>query len=185
DRLYVLDANSGNLLKKLDLPCNELSFPSWSPVSDSIVVLGLKDGRSDLWLVNADNGESERLTNDTWDEKEPTWSPDGKRIAFAPARLPPVVLTPEPHVGLHSHYGIFELDLDSRAVKELLDTAGEDHAPAWSPDGRKLAFISDRSGAPNLMLFATQDSTITQPTDLSGGALPLSRPRQNYQRAIA
>src|SRR5262249_25297385 len=82
-------------------------------------------------------------------------------------------------------YGIFELDLDSRAVKELLDTAGEDHAPAWSPDGRKLAFISDRSGAPNLMLFDTEDSTITQLTDLSGGVLSLSWSRQNDRLAFA
>src|SRR5262249_40010260 len=89
DRLYVLDANSGNVVKRLDLPCNELSFPAWSPVSDSIVVLGLKDGRSDLWLINARDGRSERLTNDTWDEKEPTWSPDGRRIAFASDRLAP------------------------------------------------------------------------------------------------
>src|SRR5262249_22680850 len=110
DRLYVVDANNGNVLKRLDLPCGELSFPAWSPVSDSIVVLGLTQGRSDLWLVDAKTGFNERLTNDTWDEKEPTWSPDGKRIAFASDRLAPVVLGPDPHVGAKSRYALFELD---------------------------------------------------------------------------
>src|SRR5262249_60594984 len=129
--------------------------------------------------------EGERHRNAPGEEKARPWARDGKRIAFASARLAPVVLTPEPHVGLHSHYGIFELDLDSRAVKELLDTAGEDHAPAWSPDGRKLAFISDRSGAPNLMLFDTQDTTITHLTHLSPAVLSLSWSRQNDRLAFA
>ena len=89
DRLYVVDANSGDVLKRLDLPCGELSFPAWSPRSDSIVVLGLMQGRSDLWVVNAKDGASQRLTDDAWDEKEPTWSPDGTRITFASDRLAP------------------------------------------------------------------------------------------------
>jgi len=185
DRLYVVDANSGNVIKRLDLPCGELSFPAWSPVGDSIVVLGLQQGRSDLWIVDVGSGRSERLTNDTWDEKEPTWSPDGKRIAFASDRLAPVVLGAEPHVGSTSRYGIFELDVATRKIHFLLDTAGEDHAPAWSPDGRKLAFITDRSGAPNLALFDTADSTITQLTDLTGGVLSLSWSRQNDRLVFA
>src|SRR5262249_27438403 len=179
DRLYILDANNGNVLKRLDLPCGELSFPAWSPVSDSIVVLGLTQGRSDLWLVDAKTGLNERLTTDTWDGTEPTWSPDGKRIAFASDRLAPIVLGPEPHVGTKSRYAIFELDVATRKTHFLLDTAGEDHAPAWSPDGKKLAFITDRSGAPNLALFDTADSTVTQLTDLTGGVLSLSWSRQN------
>src|SRR5262245_8762167 len=184
DRLYVLDANSGNLLRRLDLPCDELSYPSWSPSSDSIVVLGLKQGRSELWLVNAKDGLCSRLTVGAWAEKEPTWSPDGKRIAFASDRSAPVVLEPQARVGVNSRYGIWEIDVATRAVHLILDTAGEDHAPAWSPDGRKLAFITDRSGAPNLTLFDTTDSTVTQLTDLSGGVLSLSWSRQNDRLAF-
>ena len=185
DRIYVVDANSGNVVRRLDLPCNELSFPAWSPVSDSLVVLGLTQGRSDLWLVSAKSGQVARLTDDSWDEKEPTWSPDGKRIAFASDRSAPIVLEPQPHVGANSRYGIYEIDVATRAVRLILDTAGEDHAPAWSPDGRKLAFITDRSGAPNLTLYDSEDSTITQLTDLSGGVLSLSWSRQNDRLAFA
>jgi hypothetical protein len=185
DRLYVLDADAGTVLERIDLPCEELSFPAWSPVSDSIVVLGLSHGRSDLWVVNARTHESTRITDDAWDEKEPTWSPDGTRIAFASDRLAPVVLAPEKRTGGFGSYGLFTLDLATRETRLLLDTAGEDHAPAWSPDGRRLAFITDRSGAPNLALYDFGDSTVTQLTDLTGGVQSLSWSRQNDRLVFA
>ena len=90
-------------------------------------MLGLTQGRSDLWLVNADNVEASRLTDDSWDEKEPTWSPDGKRIAFASDRSAPIVLDPLPHVGSNSRYGIYELDKNS--FKWSLSSPGEKSRP--------------------------------------------------------
>ena len=185
DRLYVVDASDGRVLQRLDMPCDEISYPAWSPVSDSIVVLGLQRGRSDLWLVHARTGESSRLTDDSWDEKEPTWSPDGKRITFASDRLAPVVLQPEPPASGFGRYGLYEFDLASRETRLLLDTAGDDHAPAWSPDGRRLVFITDRSGTPNLALYDVADSSVTQLTDLTGGVQSLSWSRQNDRLVFA
>ncbi len=185
DRLYVVDSNDGKVLERLDVPCDQVSFPAWSPVSDSIVVLGLTKGRSDLWLVHARTGESTRLTDDAWDEKEPAWTPDGKRITFASDRLAPVVLQAErPRTGF-GRYGLYEYELDSRATRLLLDTAGDDHGPAWSPDGRRLVFITDRSGSPNLALYDVADSSITQLTDLTGGVQSVSWSRQNDRLVFA
>lgn len=179
DRLYVIDVRTGDILKRWDLGCESLAFPAWSPTSDSLVVTGLKDSRSDLYLVNARSGEISRLTNDTYDEKEPTWSPDGRRVVFASDRLAPVVLQTNRTPDGFGRVGLYELDIASRRVSLLLDTAGEDHAPTWSPDGRRLAFISDRGGKPDIYLFDPADSSVTQLTDVLGGIFSLSWSRQN------
>lgn len=185
DRLYVVRSDDGKLVRMLDVPAEELSFPAWSPTSDSIVVSGLSGGRSDLYLVDAGTGEVTRLTDDAWDEKEVTWSPDGKWLAFASDRIAPVVLNPTKRSDGFGRYGIYRMDLAARTVDFMLDTSGEDHAPAWSPDGRRLAFITDRSGAPNLALFDLADSTITQLTDVTGGVMSLSWSRSNDRLVFA
>lgn len=178
DVLYLVRARDGKIERRIELPCESLSYPAWSPVSDSIVVTGVRDGRSDLWLVTAAGGEPVRLTDDTWDEKEPSWSPDGRRLVFGSDRGAPVVLHPRRQERGFGAYGLYELDLATREVAPLLDTFGDDHCPVWSADGSKLLFISDRNGAPNGYVFDRRDSTITQLTDVVGGLLSLSWSRE-------
>jgi hypothetical protein len=179
DVLTIVSAKDGRVLKRIDLHLDAMSYPAWSPVTDSIVVAGLKDGRSDLYLVDSGTGAATRLTDDAWDEKEATWSADGKRITFSSDRGAPVVLQPQRREPGFGAYGIFDLDLESRKTTKVVDTFGDDHAPAWSPDGRKLAFISDRNGTPNIYLYDLDDQSITQLTDVLGGVMSLSWSHEN------
>ena len=174
DRLYVVDADNGRVRRSFSLPCEALSYPSWSPSSDTVTVAGVLHGRTDLWLVDTGTGAVSRLTDDAWDEREPSWSPDGRRIAFSSDRVAPVVLRPEPPGDGYGHYGLFEVDVATGRVDSLLDTAGDDHNPVWSPDGRKLAFLTDRGGAMNLYLLDTGDRRVTQLTDVLGGIQSVS-----------
>jgi hypothetical protein len=179
DLVYLVRAKDGKVTREFDLKCDATLYPAWSPVSDSLVVVGVKDARPDLYLINTRTGDTRRLTDDTYDEKEPTWSPDGRRITFSSDRGAPVVLHPIRQERGYGAYGIYELEVTTGEIKKVLDTHGDDTSPAWSPDGRKLAFITDRSGAPNIALYNTADSTIIQLTDVLGGVRSISWSRQN------
>jgi Tol biopolymer transport system component len=179
DVLYLVSAKDGRIVKRFDLHVDAAYFPAWSPVSDSLAVVGVKDGRADLWVLDSGTGQAQRLTNDTWDEKEPCWTPDGRRLTFSSDRTASVVLHPQRQERGYGAYGLFNLDLATGEVTPLIDTHGDDHCPAWSTDGRKLAFITDRSGAPNIALYDVADSSITQLTDVLGGVASLSWSREN------
>ncbi len=179
DVLYLVSATKGSIVKRLEFDADALYYPAWSPVSDSLVVVAVKDGRSDLWLVDSGTGAVTRLTDDTWDEKEPAWSPDGRRITFSSDRGAPVVLHPRRLERGFGTYGLYQLEVASGQITSVLDTHGDDHCPVWSPDGRKLAFITDRSGTPNICLYDVADSSITQLTDVLGGVSSLSWSREN------
>ncbi|MGW5861073.1 serine hydrolase [Streptomyces sp. NPDC055239] len=141
--------------------------PAWSPDGRWIAYLRGGDSPSQLWLLPADGGEPEPVTNLPAGAGAPVWSPDGTAIAF-PA---PVESTPAPEAvaapvvadrldyktdghGLfgtvRSHLHI--LDLESREVRQV--THGDWHAgsPAWSPDGRSLAFCAARGADADLTL---------------------------------
>jgi hypothetical protein len=185
DILYVVAASNGHVLNGFDLGCPTLSYPAWSPHADSIAVVGVRGDRSDIYLVDVKTRRVSRITNDTYDEMELAWRPDGKGITFASDRGAPVVLQPVHQPHSFGSYGIFDLDLASRQVSRVVDTGGEDHCPAWSADGTKLAFVSDRSGTPNIHLFDVRDSSLTQLTDVEGGVMNLSWSRVDDRLVFA
>ena len=92
--------------------------------------------RSHLWVVAFRAGSSPRqLTKGDFDVTHPVWSPDGRRIAFA--------ADPGPDTTINPQLRIFSVGTDSGnpRIRELARLAGDADRPAFSPDGRRLAFI--------------------------------------------
>jgi hypothetical protein len=126
DLVYLVRAKDGKVTREFDLKCDATLYPAWSPVSDSLVVVGVKDARPDLYLINTRTGDTRRLTDDTYDEKEPIWSPDGRRITFSSDRGAPVVLHPMRQERGFGAYGIYELEVTTGEIQKVLDTHGDD-----------------------------------------------------------
>jgi TolB protein len=104
-------------------------MPAWSPHGDKIVYNGV-DG---LYIMNADGtGQPELVRRDVGRGTivDPTWSPDGSKIAF--------------HEGK-----IYILDLETRQAVPLMDDSIRGFEPTWSPDGTKIAFTLDPSPRSN------------------------------------
>src|SRR5437867_3221431 len=122
---------------------SESSGASWSPDGKQIVFRSNRDAHFQLFVVDAAGKETRKLTQDPpgyvgppWhDSSEPSWSPDGKKIAFRKVVD-----------DLGNNMKIFIMDADSTHPRRITHNPAVDRNPTWSPDGRRIAFQSNRSG---------------------------------------
>jgi hypothetical protein len=177
DVLYVLDVRARKVTRRFRLPLEGVTGPSFSPDGRRIVVSGNTGGVTDLYVVDVQTGSLNRLTNDRFGDLQPQWSPDGKRIAFASDRGP----TADLDVLRVPHWQIATIALDGGAVTVVPGQAGLNINPQWSPDGKAIAYVSDRAGSANLFLYDLEQKEHFQLTDVVGGVTGLTE----YSPAIS
>ncbi|HET9041162.1 MAG TPA: hypothetical protein VFN40_13375 [Gemmatimonadales bacterium] len=141
DALFVWDLERRKATGRYQFPeLVSLLSPHWMPDGRSIVVSGLSErGVSDLYRITLPGGELEPLTNDHYQDLDPSPSPDGRRLVFASDR------TAEGRGGAAN---LFLLDLVSGATTQLTSGDWRDESPLWAEDGR-IYFTSDRDGVLN------------------------------------
>ncbi|HYS00625.1 MAG TPA: BamA/TamA family outer membrane protein [Gemmatimonadales bacterium] len=166
DDLVILDVKKDEEVRRIRVPLNGLTTPSWSPDGKRLVFTGYDGGLSDLFVVNADGTNLHRLTNDKYADLEPSWSPDGKTIAFVTDRSPATDFEALKFGNLR--IALLHLDNGSIDILRNMDQ-GKNINPAWAPDGRSLAFVSDRNGISNIFLYELSDGKIYQLTDVFTG----------------
>ena len=184
DALYIVSAENGRIQRMFRWrQFNALFSPSWSPDSLNIVFVGVREGRSDLYLVNTLTGELRQLTDDFYDEIAPRWSPDGTRIAFASDR----VLDGEDSnvLPVGSDRNVFVMDVSTGVITQITRAEGEDSSPCWSPDGRRLAFTSDRNGIYNLYVADLDSGTERPLTNVIDGVFQPDWSRDGRKIAVA
>src|SRR5207245_1300928 len=167
DDLVIIDARRGRELRRIQIALNGLTTPSWSPDGSQLGFTGYDGGLSDLFIINADGTNLRRLTNDKYADLQPSWSPDGKTIAFATDRGPDTDFG-QLRIG-NTRIALYHLDGGAIEVLPHMG-AGKNINPVWAPDGRSLAFVSDRTGISNVYLYDFGDGNVYQLTDLYTGA---------------
>ncbi len=166
DDLVILDVRKDEEVRRITVPLNGLTTPSWSPDGKQIVFTGYDGGLSDLFVVNVDGSNLHRLTHDKYADLEPSWSPDGKTIAFTTDRGAATSFQDLKFGNLR--VALFHLDKGTIELLSHMDQ-GKNINPVWSPDGRSLAFVSDRDGISNIFLYDLTDGNIYQLTDVYTG----------------
>jgi TolB protein len=116
--------------------------PSVGPDEKTVAFASNRDGAWDLYALDLLNGETRRLTQTAGFDGHPTWSPDGRWIAY------------DSYSG--SDYDIWILSTDgSQAPIQLTNHPAKDINPTWDPgSGRRIVFMSDRDGSEDLFMAA-------------------------------
>ena len=146
--IYLMDANGRNQRNITNHPDRD-SGPSWSPDGKRIAFSSYRDGHpdrrpgwltSEIYVMDADGGNQQNITDHPNSDLSPAWSPDGKRIAFGSDR--------DEILDIHGFptYEIYVMDADGENPQNLTNNRHDDWAPSWSPDGKRIVFISYREG---------------------------------------
>ena len=154
--LFLADAATGKIIRKVTDTATDPHFESlqflgsagaWDGTGARFVFPGVSKGDPVLTIVNVANGKQEReiRIKEVDEILNPTWSSDGRLIAFS---------------GLVGGLNdLFVYDLDANSLKRLTNDAFAELDPAWSPDGRRIAFATDRFTS-NLELLESGDLRI-------------------------
>ncbi|WP_419916790.1 cell wall-binding repeat-containing protein [Candidatus Poriferisodalis sp.] len=144
--IWLMNNDGTNRRKLVPYSGGYMAYAVWSPQGDRIAYArGFNQGGhwvSHIWTVNVDGSHNNQRTEGDVIERWPTWSPDGKKLAF------------ERMTGSGRDADGNRLDSDRHIVvmtsfgnkPKALNAGGSwEHSPAWSPDGSQLAYVADGS----------------------------------------
>jgi TolB protein len=135
--------------------------PAWSPDGSRLAFTRHRQDKLWIYTCDAAGGDERRLTQRELPEYDAAWSPDGLRLAFV-------------HVsqsGTQGDLDIYVINADGSGLAPLVKTQGmlsHEEWPAWSPDGKRLAFTSTRPGNQEIMLAEADGSQVRAITSHSG-----------------
>lgn len=133
--------------------------------TSKIVFVSDRDGNDELYMMDYDGQNQARLTFNTLRDYMPSWSPDGKTIAYTSYK--------------NLNAGLYLLNLEAGKVTAV-STRGTNFSPSFSPDGKKLAFCSTMDGNTEIYLANSDGNNIRRLTfneaiDASPSWSPTSR----------
>ena len=139
--VYIGDLETGKIIHKLTHTAVDPHFQSiqfinsagaWSPDGTEFALAAVSKGRPIISILDATSGNEKRVIKlpELGEVFTPTWSPDGRYLAFSAL------------VGGLSD--LFMYDLERDELRRLTNDPFGDIHPAWSPDGTRLAFVTER-----------------------------------------
>ena len=147
--IYVINRDGSNLTRLTNNPATE-STPTWSPTGSQIAFTSDRTGTPQIYVINPDGSGLRRISQESYADRA-TWSPAPyNEIAFS-ARTGP-------------GFDIKILNIASGETRQITFGEGTNESPAWSPNGRHLAFMSTRAGRSQIFTVDRDGRNLRQVT---------------------
>lgn len=170
DALHFYDIKRDKLLNDYHFKdIVQIGSPCFSPDGNKVTFEALANsGKADLYIFDMKSQFLTRLTNDYYDDRDPSFSPDGKMLVFSSDRT---------SFGRNNKYNLFLYKLDDNSISYLTSGDQVDYSPQFSPDGSKIIYTSTVGGCQNIwMLENINDHGSSNSSDMwepdSSGASP-------------
>jgi Tol biopolymer transport system component len=143
DALHLYDVKKNELVRTMQFSgLVAYASPGWSNNGKKITFAACdKSGKMDIYIYDLPREELVRVTNDSYDDRDPVWSPDGEKIFFSSDRT---------NFERADIYNLFQIEVNTKKISSV--THGEEnyYSPSFSPDGKYLTFVSNEDGAQNI-----------------------------------
>lgn len=152
--LYLKRVKGATVAQITDGPSNDAQ-PCFDPSGTRLAFASDRAGHWDIWVIDINGRNPIQISNDAMPEMHPTWSPDGKHIAYC---------------RMDSSRGgstIWVADIDNPGVKRLI---GEGMFPTWSPNGDRIAYQRARARGSRWFSIWTvelKDDEVLFPTEVA------------------
>jgi Tol biopolymer transport system component len=163
NRIMIVNTKHTRKHREFDLEGIEsFSNPAWSPDGSKIVVSGLKEGVTDLYVFDLSTKQVKNITSDVYCNTMPAWSADGKYITFSTDR-------PQ-NTADKTAYNIGVYCFETGKTTLLPVFPGADNLnPQFSPNGNNIYFLSNADGFRNLYRYSLDSSYLFRLTNLITG----------------
>ena len=157
DANYLIEVNilTHKLTHYILLDYDNVNSPNYDKSGKRIVFSALKEGQTDLYILELETEAINRLTIDPYNDTHPSWHPTENKIIYASERK--------------SKNRLVLIDLDQQTEQIITDSSSNAISPVWLSDGASVLFCADHKGVFDAYRLNTTDMQMTRLTNLITG----------------